>query len=95
MLPGEVKKQWKQWINQVPIIHFNNYKYDLNMMKKGLALRKGLALTKVVIPVKMYCSEEGEQLFFLTTSKFKFVDFKNCNEPELSYDVWCKSMGYI
>ena len=54
MLPGEVKKQWKQWINQVPIIHFNNYKYDLNMMKKGLALRKGLALTKVVIPVKMY-----------------------------------------
>ena len=87
MLPGKVKKQWKQWINQVPIIHFNNYKYDLNMMKKGLALRKGLALTKVVIPVKMY--------LFLTTSKFKFVDFKNCNEPELSYDVWCKSMGYI
>lgn len=63
MLLGEVKKQWKQWINQVPTIHFNNYKYDLNMMKKRLALRKELALTKVVIPVKMYCSKEREQLF--------------------------------
>ena len=22
MLPGEVKKQWKQWVNQVPVIRF-------------------------------------------------------------------------
>ena len=33
MLPGEVKKQWRQWINQVPVIGFNSGKYDLNMVK--------------------------------------------------------------
>ena len=29
ILPGEVKKQWRQWVNQVPVIGFNCGKYDL------------------------------------------------------------------
>ena len=33
MLPGEVQKQWRQWVNQVPVIGFNGGKYDLNMVK--------------------------------------------------------------
>ena len=28
------KKQWKQWVNQVPIIGFNSGKCDLNMVKE-------------------------------------------------------------
>ena len=34
MLPGEVKEQWRQWVNQVPVIGFNSGKYDLNMVKE-------------------------------------------------------------
>ena len=34
MLPGEVQKQWRQWVNQVPVIGFNSGKYDLNVVKK-------------------------------------------------------------
>ena len=34
MLPGEVKKQWRQWDNQVPVIGFNSGKYGLNMVKE-------------------------------------------------------------
>ena len=34
MLPGEVKEQWRQWVNQVPVIGFNSVKYDLNMVKE-------------------------------------------------------------
>ena len=34
MIPGEVKKQWMQWNNQVPIIGFNSFKYDINVMKE-------------------------------------------------------------
>ena len=34
MLPGEVQKQWRQWVNQVPVIGFNSGKYDLNMVKE-------------------------------------------------------------
>ena len=33
MLPGEVKEQWRKWVNYVPAIGFNSGKYDLNMMK--------------------------------------------------------------
>ena len=29
MLPGEVQKQWSQWVNQVSVIGFNSGKYDL------------------------------------------------------------------
>ena len=34
MLPGEMEKQWKQWVSQVPVIGFNSGKYDLNMVKE-------------------------------------------------------------
>ena len=34
MLPGELQQQWRQWVNQVPVICFNSGKYDLNMMKE-------------------------------------------------------------
>ena len=34
MLPGEVEKQLKQWVSQVPVIGFNSGKYDLNMVKE-------------------------------------------------------------
>ena len=34
MLPDVVKKQWKQRVNQVPVIGFNSGKYDLNVVKE-------------------------------------------------------------
>ena len=47
MLPDEVKKQWKQWVNEVPVTGFNSGKYDLNMVKKYFV--KNIA-----------CNKEGE-----------------------------------
>ena len=34
MLPGEVQQQWRQWVNQVPVIGFSSGIYDLNMGKE-------------------------------------------------------------
>ena len=34
MVPGEVQKQWRQWVNQVPVIGFNGGKSDINMVKE-------------------------------------------------------------
>ena len=34
MLPGELKEQWRQWVNQVPVIGFNSGKYDINMVQE-------------------------------------------------------------
>ena len=36
MLQGEMKKQWKQWLNQFPLIGFDSGKYDTNVAKKYL-----------------------------------------------------------
>ena len=34
MLPSEIKKkQWKQWVNQVPVIGFSSGKYEIGMVK--------------------------------------------------------------
>ena len=34
MLPGEMKEQLRQWVNQVPVIGSNSGKYNLNMVKE-------------------------------------------------------------
>ena len=31
--PGEVKKQWRQWVNQVPVIGYKSRKYDINVKR--------------------------------------------------------------
>ena len=44
MLTGEVKEQWRQWVNQVPVIGFNSGKYDLNMVREHF--RKEISYNK-------------------------------------------------
>ena len=34
ILPGEMQKKWRQWVNQVPVIGFSSGEFDLNMVKK-------------------------------------------------------------
>ena len=36
MLPDEVKKQWRQWVNQISPITFNSGKYDRPSYGKGV-----------------------------------------------------------
>ena len=92
MLPGEVKEQWRQWVNQVPVIGFNSGKYDLNMVKeyfvKEISYNKDDECNEDVLAAK----KENDYMF-LTTTKFNFLDVKNYIGPGLSYDAWCKTMG--
>ena len=92
MLPGELQKQWRQWVNQVPVIGFNSGKYDLNMVKeyfvKEISYNKEGEYNENVFAAK---KENG--YMSLTTSKFKFLGVKNYIGPSLSYDAWCKSMS--
>ena len=91
MLPGEVKEQWRQWVNQVPLIGFNSGKYDLIMVKKYFV--KEISYNKEGECNKDVFAEKKENDYmFLTTPKFKFLDVKNHIGPGLSYDAWCKSM---
>ena len=83
MLPGEVKKQWRQWVNQIPVIGFNSGKYSLNMVKeyfvKEISYNKDDEYNEDVFAVK-----KESDCMFLTTSKFKFIDVKNYIGPGLS-----------
>ena len=89
ILPGEVKEQWTQWVNQVPVIDFNSGKYDLNMVKeyfvKEISYNKDDKFNEDV-----FAAKKENDYMILTTSKFKFLDVKNCIGPGLSYDAWCQ-----
>ena len=92
MLPDGGEKQWKQWVNQVPVIGFNSGKYDLNMVKKYFV--QNIAYNKEdECNEDVFAAKKENDYMFLTTPKFKFLDVKNCIGPGLIYDAWCNSTG--
>ena len=92
MLPGEVQKQWRQWVNQGSVIGFNSGKYDLNMVKEYFV--EDISYNKEVeYNEDVFAAKEENDCKLLTTSKFKCLGVKNFFGPGLSYDAWCKSMG--
>ena len=92
MLPGEVKEQWRQRVHQVPVIGFNSGKYNLNMVKEYFV--KEVSYNKEdECNEDVFAAKKENYFMLLTTSKFKFLDVKNCIGPGLSYDAWCKSVG--
>ena len=93
MVPGEVQKQWRQWVNQASVIGFDSGKYDFNMAKEHFV--KKISYNKEdECSEDMFAAKKENDYMFLTTSKFKFLDVKNCIGPGLSYDACCKSMGW-
>ena len=93
MLPGELKEQWRQWVNQVPVIGFNSGKYDVNMVKEYF-VREISYNEEDGCNEDVFAAKKDNDCMFLTTPKFKFSDVKNHIGPDLSYDAWCKSLGY-
>ena len=91
MLSSEGQKQWRQWVNQAPVIGFNSGKYDLNMVKEYFV--KEICYNKEDECNENVFAAKENNYMLLTTSKFKFLDVKNYIGPGLSYAIWCKSMG--
>ena len=93
MLPSEVKEQWRQWVNQVPVIGFNSGKYDINMVKEYF-VREISYKEEDECNEDVFAAKKENEYMFLTTPKFKFLDVKNYIGPGLSYDAWFKSLVY-
>ena len=73
MLPDQVKKQWKQWANQVSVIGFNSGKYDLNVLKKYFV--KNIAYDKEdECNEEVFVAKKENENMFLITPKFIFLD---------------------
>ena len=92
MLPDKVQKQWRQWVNQVPVISFNSGKYDLNMVKEYFVKKISYNMEDECNEDVFAAKNENDHMF-LTTSRFKFLDVKNYVGTGLSLDAWFKSMG--
>ena len=92
MLSKEVKKNWKEWVNQVPVVGFNSGKYDMNMIKEHFVKRISFDEEKDAHE-DVFAAKKDNGYMFITTSRFKFLDVKNYIGPGLSYDAWCRSMG--
>ena len=90
MLPEKVQKDWKRWLNQVPVIGFNSGRYDLNLIKKYFVQEISKAELK---RIRYLWRKKENKYIFLTTEKFKFLDIKNFLAAGMSYDQWCKSLG--
>ena len=92
MLPGEVKEQWRKWVNQVSVIGFSSVKYDINMVKEYFM--KGPSCSKEdECNEDMFAVKKENDYMFLIILKFKLLDVKNYIGPALSYHDWCKPMG--
>ena len=99
MLPDRAQKDWKRWINQVPVIGFNSGKYDLNLIKKyfveELAKAEVIPLRgalKLIKHPEIFVARKENDYMFLTTDKFKFLDIKNFLGDGMSCEKWCKSL---
>ena len=92
MLPKKVKENWKEWVNQVPVVGFNSGKYDMNMIKEYFVKRISFDEEKDAHE-DVFAAKKDNGYMFITTSRSKFLDVKYYIGPGLSYDAWCRSMG--
>ena len=86
MLSKEVKKNWKEWVNQVPAVGFNSGKYNMNMIKEYFVKRISFDEEKDAHE-DVFAAKKDNGYMFITTSRFKFLDAKNYIGPGLSYDA--------
>ena len=68
MLPKKVKKNWKEWVNQVPVVGFNSGKYDMNLIKEYFVKRVSFDEEKDV-----FAAKKDNGYMFITTSRFKLL----------------------
>ena len=92
MLPKKVKENWKEWVNQVPVVGFNSGKYDMNMIKEYFVKKISFDEEKDAHE-DVFAAKKYNGYMFITTPRFRFLDVKNYIGPGLSYDAWCRSMG--
>ena len=75
MLPGEVKEQRGQWVNQVRVIGFNSSKYHINMMEYFV---EEISYNNDECNEDVFVAKQENDHMFLTTPKFKLFKLGRC-----------------
>ena len=87
-LPKKRRYPIEEWCDQVPVLGFNSGKYDLNLIRNHFV---GELCKTTDTLIKVGC--KANQIIFITTPDFKFLDIINYIGPGKTYDAWVKAYG--
>ena len=85
MLPKAQRLKIEEWCDQVPVLGFNSGRYDLNLIREHFAERLSDTTGKVRV------AKNGNNIMFILTNGFCFLDIMNYLGPETSYEKWVKA----
>ena len=82
----KLKDELDSYCRQIPCISFNGSKYDLNLIKKYLAVHLKLHVSKTMFTVK-----RNYQYACLSNEAFKFLDITQYLAPGVNYATFLKA----
>jgi len=84
-LPKAQRVKIEEWCDQVPVLGFNSGRYDLNLFKEHFAERLSDTTGKVRV------AKNGNEIMFMLTKDFRFLNIINYLGPGISYEKWTKA----
>ena len=85
MLTKMQRSKIEEWCDQVPVLGFNSGRYDLNLIREHFAERLSDTTGKVRV------AKNGNNIMFILTNNFRFLDIINYLAPDTSYEKWAKA----
>ena len=87
---NNLKKQFNNWFNVIPVLSFNGSKYDINLMKHYLHKALNICGENVEFAIKKMSSYMS-----LRTEHLQFLDIRSYLAPNYSYDAFIKAYKCI
>ena len=84
---SKLKDDFAQYCDQLPVLGFNNSRYDLNVIKHKLATHLNLPETQI------FLAKKNSAYSCIATNKFRFLDACNYLAPGVSYDTFLLAYG--
>ena len=85
LLPKKQREKIYEWCNQVPVLGFNSGRYDLNVIKKHFVENLVETANKITV------AKNGNNMMFIHTKIFRFLDIINYLGPGTNCDKWVKA----
>ncbi len=80
-----VKKQYEDWLRQIPVLGFNSGSYDINLIKPHL-----IQVLAILDPVG-FVVKRCNNFMCLSTARLKLLDVRNYLAPGFSYANYLKA----
>ena len=85
MLTKAQRLKIEEWCDQMPVLGLNFGRYDLNLIREHFTEHLSDTTGKVRV------AKNGNQIMFILTNSFRFLDIINYLGPGTSYKKWVKA----